>query len=92
MVQVYTGVWTRCWHQPTEKHHALTRARGGRLLDEVGETYHHIHLCHEHHRMADGGDAYAGDLLIDGYVITEGSSLVYYGTDTYLSAKYSGRY
>ena len=88
MVQVYTGAWTRCWRQPTEKHHALTRARGGRVLDDIGETYHHIHLCHYHHRMADGGDAYSAALLIDGYAITEGDRVVYYGTDEYLSNKY----
>lgn len=88
MVLVYTGAWTRCWRKPTERHHLLTRGRGGRVLDEIGETYHISHLCHIHHRMADGGDAYAGGLLIDGYVVTEGDRVVYYGTDEYLTARY----
>ena len=42
MIQLYNGTWTRCWRKPTESHHMLTRARGGRILDEVGETYHLI--------------------------------------------------
>lgn len=88
MIAVYTGVWTRCWRKPTERHHLLTRARGGSILDKAKETYHIARLCHIHHRMADGGDAYAGGLLIDGYVVTEGDRVVYYGTDEYLSAKY----
>lgn len=88
MVQVYTGAWTRCWRQPTERHHLLTRARGGRILDEAGETYHLIHLCHVHHRLADGGDAYDAGLLIDGYVTTANGRVVYHGSDEYLSNKY----
>lgn len=88
MVRVYTGAWTRCWRKPTERHHLLTRARGGRILDEVGETYHLIDLCHIHHRLADGGDAYAGDLLIDGYVSRSNGRVVYQGSDEYLSDKY----
>ena len=66
----------------------LTRSRGGRVLDEVGETYHLIRLCHKHHAMSDGGAAYEAGLLIDGYAITEGGRVVYYGTDEYLSNKY----
>jgi len=88
MIQVYTGAWTRCWRQPTEKHHALTRARGGRILDQIGETYHHIHLCNKHHAWSDGADAYEAGLLIDGYVMRDGDWVTYYGTDEYLSEKY----
>jgi hypothetical protein len=88
MVQVYTGAWTRCWDGPTERHHMLTRARGGRVLDAVGETYHLINLCHHHHRLSDGAVAYEAGLLIDGYAMREGNRVVYYGTDDYLSAKY----
>lgn len=81
-------VWTRCGMKPVEVHHALTRARGGGLLDEVDEDYHLIVLCKKHHAAADGGAAYEGDLLIDGYVLHERGKLVYYGTDEYLSKRY----
>jgi hypothetical protein len=84
------GVWTRCWDMPTEDHHMLTRARGGRILDDVGETYHHIFLCRRHHANADGAEAYEGGLLIDGYVTRENGRVVYYGTDEYLKEKYRG--
>lgn len=66
----------------------LTRGRGGAILDQVGETYHLIHLCVDHHIGADGGLAYEGDLLIDGQMITEQGKPVYIGTDDYLSKKY----
>jgi len=80
--------WTRCGLGPVEVHHALTKARGGTILDSVGETHHLIALCHKCHAMADGGDAYMGGVLMDGYVITENDRLVYYGTDEYLTDKY----
>lgn len=89
MVLLYTGVWARCWRKPTDSHHMLTKARGGVILDEIGETYHKANLCRIHHQMADGGDAYAGGLLIDGYVRTlDNGRVVYYGSDTYLSSRY----
>lgn len=89
MIRLYTGAYTRCWRKPTDSHHALTKGRGGRLLDEVGETYHKINLCRIHHGMADGGLAYEGGLLIDGYVQTLADGRVaYYGTDEYLTRKY----
>jgi hypothetical protein len=91
MLEVAPDVWTRCWRQPTETHHALTRARGGRILDEVGETYHLIHLCRNHHAWSDGGQAYGAGLLIDGYVNREGDVVVYQGSDRYLSEKYPPR-
>lgn len=66
----------------------LTRARGGKLLDREGETYHHIALCRRHHSAADGRAAYEGGLLIDGYATTENGRVVYYGSDEYLREKY----
>lgn len=84
-----TGIYTRCWGRPVEIHHLLTRARGGNILDQHGETYHLIALCPEHHRMSDGGDAYAGGLLIDGYVSTDNRGRpVYHGSDVELSERY----
>lgn len=82
-------VMTRCWGRPVEVHHLLTRARGGNILDQVHETHHLIHLCREHHSMADGGEAYEGGLLIDGYVVTgRNGRPVYYGTDITLRERY----
>lgn len=88
MVLVQYRVWTRCGKWPVEVHHALTRGRGGRILDEAGESYHLIALCGEHHRGADGEDAYDGDLLIDGYVLRENGVIQYFGTDSVLNEKY----
>lgn len=90
MVMV-NGVWTRCWRRPVEIHHLITRARGGQILDEANETYHLIALCPDCHRSSDGGLAYAGNLLIDGYVTTgpDGKPR-YHGSDPYLSKKYGG--
>jgi hypothetical protein len=89
MVLTGYGKWTRCGvRNGVEVHHALTRGRGGRILDEEGECYHLIVLCQAHHRGADGEDAYEGDLLIDGYMTRERGRAVYHGTDPYLSEKY----
>ena len=88
---VKTGkVWSRCWAMPIEIHHMLTRARGGNILDRIGETHHLIALCSRCHRASDGELAYAGDLLIDGYVVWNNDKQrpVYVGTDTYLSKAY----
>lgn len=76
-----------CGQMPVQLHHMLTRARGGLLLDKVGETYHHIRLCARCHTLAHD-DPSAG-LLIFGYVKSgiDGSP-VYYGTDEYLMEKY----
>lgn len=87
-VEINFQVWTRCGKGPVEVHHALTRSRGGKILDEEGEIYHLIALCPEHHRMADGEAAYEGDLLIDGYMTREQGRAVYHGTDEYLSKAY----
>lgn len=87
MVAVHT-TWARCGIRPVEVHHCITRARGGRVLDEVGETYHLLALCPTHHRMADGQEAYESGLLLDGYVLRENDRVVYYGSDDYLLARY----
>lgn len=89
MVKLKNNVWTRCWQGPVEVHHMLTRARGGAILDKAGETYHLIALCPACHRASDGGEAYAGELLIDGYVTTnQYGNPVYHGSDNYLRGKY----
>ena len=89
MIEIVDDVWTRCGRRPTERHHRLTRARGGLLLDEAGETYHLMDLCHQHHMTAhDRGQAFENGLLIDGYVTTGQEGPEYSGSDPYLSAKY----
>lgn len=82
------GVFARCWGKPVETHHMLTRARGGAILDAAGEIYHLIDLCPSCHRQADGGEAYAGGLLIDGYMTTVNGRPAYVGTDEYLRNRY----
>jgi len=82
------GVWTRCWKSPVEIHHLLTRARGGNVLDEVGEIYHLIAICLQHHREADSGEGYVGGLMIDGYVVWKDQRPFYKGTDLYLKETY----
>lgn len=83
------GVW-RCPHVATDIHHLLTVARGGDALDKVKETYHLIHLCRVCHMASDGGDAYAGGMLIQGRVMWDSflSRPVYIGEDEYLREKY----
>jgi hypothetical protein len=77
--------WSMCGKQPTDLHHKLTRSRGGKKLDKLGETYHHIQLCREHHEWAHkSGMGYASGLLIDGYFM-KGK---YVGSDEYLKEKY----
>jgi hypothetical protein len=61
----------RCSRAGREIHHMLTKARGGVILDNAGETMHLIHLCQEHHRYSDGQQAYDCGLLIEGYVTTD---------------------
>lgn len=91
MVQTKRGIWQRCWKSPVEVHHMITRARGGAILDAANETYHLIALCPDCHRASDGEMAYAGELLIDGYVTTDNlGNPVYNGSDEYLSKRYGG--
>lgn len=85
---IFQETWARCWKGPVEVHHLLTRARGGAILDEAGETLHLIALCPRCHRAADGKEAYERGLLIDGYVTTENGRIVYQGSDKFLSHKY----
>lgn len=88
MIQVGPSrVWTRCGRGPVDDHHMLTRARGGALLDEVGEIYHHLALCRPHHSEVDEYGFDSG-LLIDGTVYRDADRLIYRGTDAYLSEKY----
>lgn len=84
MVLLRSGRYTRCGRSPVEDHHALTRARGGDLLDSVGEIYHHIALCSSHHREV----YFIKDGIIDGYVYRDGPKIVYTGPDEYLTGKY----
>lgn len=82
-------IWTRCGRTPVERHHRLTRARGGKILDAWGEHYHLMDLCAKHHRMADGKEAYDTGLLLDGYVTTNPDGSPHYqGTDPYLLNRY----
>lgn len=81
--------YARCGKNVVEVHHMLKRSRGGHLLDPLGETYHLIALCHEHHRYAETSGDDSG-LLIDGYVVTDSISgrPVYVGSDEYLREHY----
>lgn len=82
------GTRFRCGAANVEVHHMITRARGGSILDEEGETYHLLALCYIHHKWAH--DAGAGDLILPGYVYRENATgeVVYVGPDEYLSGKY----
>lgn len=80
--------WARCGVSPIEDHHALTRARGGDILDALGEIHHHLALCARHHRTAHRALGRLAGLLIDGYVYREGVHVVYSGPDEYLTRTY----
>lgn len=81
-----SGIWTRCFRSPVEVHHALTRARGGLILDEHGEIAHLIALCNQHHRAAHGPGGHEAGLMIDGYVTTGADGTPdYQGSDRRLS-------
>jgi len=89
MVKI-NGRYHVCRNEPAHKHHRLTRARGGLILDEVGETYHQLWLCGEHHTYAHGNDhAYEAGLLLRGSVVSVAGRPVYTGPDEYLSQKYA---
>lgn len=88
LVGISTDVWTRCFKDPVEVHHMLTRARGGRILDELEETHHLIALCGDHHRLAHGPGGHECGLMLDGYMVRDGSEHYYEGSDSYLQAKY----
>ncbi len=77
----------RCPRAAAHSHHMLTRARGGKILDKAGETYHLINLCARCHTHAH--DDAEADLLIEGYVTTGPDGRPQYrGPDPYLKAKY----
>lgn len=79
-----------CGREPADLHHKLTRARGGLILDDAGETMHHMYLCREHHGVAhDEGGAFEAGLLIRGSVVTHADGRPYYtGPDEYLTEMY----
>ena len=83
------GLYHQCGKEPADLHHKLTRARGGLILDEAGETYHHLYLCREHHNIAHSEPAFDNGLLVRGYVTThvDGRPL-YVGPDAYLTEHY----
>lgn len=82
--------WSRCGDQGTEVHHLLPKSRGGRILDEVGETYHLILLCKTDHLQAHSRKDALG-LMIDGSVVWDKltNQPHYTGTDPYLMSKYT---
>jgi hypothetical protein len=86
------GHYTPCYNTPAEKHHRLTRARGGLILDEAGETYHHMWLCRVHHEHAhNDSHSMIGGLLLAGFVLTVDDKPAYFGPDEYLKSKYPPR-
>lgn len=84
------GKYVPCGATPADLHHKLTRARGGMILDGVGEKYHLMYLCRAHHDYAhDNPAAYNGGLLIRGSVSKDlHGNPVYIGPDEYLGATY----
>lgn len=82
--------WTRCGRAPVEVHHALTRARGGGVLDEEGESEHLIALCRQHHSMVDLYGVESG-LMIQGYAYRDGAEAVYEGSNEWLRERYEVR-
>lgn len=88
MVYIRYNVYARCWRSPVEVHHMLTRARGGLLLDDAGETRHLIALCSAHHKEAHKEGGFAKGLMIDGYVTTANGEPVYEGSDPILRERY----
>lgn len=89
VVNEQQSVEYRCQEEATDVHHMLTRARGGMILDNAGETAHLLHLCRKHHNYAHGKDGAESGLMIDGYVTSgQDGSPVYTGTDPILLDKY----
>lgn len=89
--EVHNGLfWSRCTSPATEVHHMLPKSRGGRLLDDYGETCHLIHLCTADHQQAHSRKDAAG-LMIDGTVTWDklNNRPTYRGTDPELMRKYT---
>lgn len=84
--------WMRCGAPATEVHHLLPKSRGGRILDEFGETEHLIHLCKTDHMQAHAR-MYAEGMMIDGSVTWNKmtSRPEYRGTDPTLTQRYTPR-
>jgi hypothetical protein len=89
-VEVLPSLWMGCAKPATEVHHMLPKSRGGRILDDYGETSHLINLCQEHHMQAHSRKD-ADGLMIDGSVTWDklNHRPIYKGTDTILSKKYT---
>lgn len=90
----YAVMWAEEWHrcpaQATEVHHLLPKSRGGRILDDYGETCHLIHLCKTDH-MAAHSRKDAEGMMIDGSVTWDKlrNRPIYKGTDPELKKKYT---
>lgn len=82
--------WIRCGEPATEVHHLLPKSRGGRILDEVGEMTHLIHLCKTDHMQAHARKDAEG-MMIDGSVTWNKISNrpEYRGTDPILTQRYT---
>lgn len=86
------AMYVPCGRVDADLHHKVTRARGGLILDQAGETYHHMYLCRHHHDIAHDQPAFENGLLIEGSVITGGDGRpLYTGPDEYLNEKYGRR-
>lgn len=89
LLEVMPQVWTRCGKHPVEVHHRLPRSRGGLLLDAVGENYHLLALCRDHHKHAhESNDAFYTGMMLAGRVLTQDDRPVYDGPDRFLRGRY----
>ena len=81
--------WMRCPAPATEVHHLLPKSRGGRILDDYGESCHLIHLCKTDHIQAHSRKDAEG-MMIDGSVTWDKMEQrpIYQGTDPELKTKY----
>jgi len=85
-----TPKYAMCGVMPVEVHHRLTRARGGKILDKAGETYHLINLCREHHKYAHEKGGEDSGLMLGGSVTTckQCKRPLYIGDDPFLTQTY----
>lgn len=85
-----TPKYAMCGVLPADLHHRITRARGGKILDNAGETYHLMRLCRKHHKVAHDEPAMDSGLLLPGSVTTCPTCKrpKYIGSDPYLTEKY----
>ena len=89
--EVWVSGWFRCDSPATDVHHLLPKSRGGRILDDYGETYHLMHLCRECHSIAHSRKE-ADGMMIDGSITWDkiNNQPIYKGEDSYLKRKYRG--